>query len=222
MPTQFPNYGMLESGMQPYVPQSGSQQNPQFPQSVPLDYGNNMNYPDYSMGTGEQGFTQGASGGGGGGGANYMGMAQAGLGSLNQLADAFGGGPPQQQQYTPEGMPLASPETGAAGKWGSGLDAAGNVGLASGNPYGMIAGGVAKVAGMGLSLYDKSNQRDQAKENYELMMAEYKRRQRIEEEDRAREQGRLERQEGYFGADYARNLGTELAGDWQGYRQGGQ
>jgi len=180
------------------------------PSNTPLSYGNNANYPSYGMENNAPS---------GGGGLDYMSMAGAGLDGLQNMTDSAG---PQAPQMSPEGMPMQAPEMGTSGKIGGGLDAAGNVAMASGNPYAMAAGGAAKLAGMGLSLYDKNNQRKEAKKNFRKMMDEYERRQAVEREDRAMEKRRLERKEGYFGADYARNLGTELAGQYQGYRQGGQ
>ena len=114
------------------------------------------------------------------------------------------------------------PTDGFAGTAGSTLSQAGAVSSAITTPWTQAAGIGLQAVGQGLSIYDKYQQRDQAKQNYEAQAAEYQRRLDIEGQDRAREQARLARQEGYFGADYARNLGSDLAGQYQGYRQGGQ
>jgi hypothetical protein len=114
-------------------------------------------------------------------------------------------GQPSQGQ-SPWDMPIQTqPQEQPAGSIPGGFDAA-SMGL--------------KAVQLGADIYDKYQQRDQAKKNYEMMLAEYNRRQGIETEDRQREQGRLERQENYFISDSARNLGNELAATPQGYRKG--
>jgi hypothetical protein len=184
-----------------------------------LQYGDNLNYPNYGMDP-----------------------ANLNAGMDPYVPEAAQGQPTYGESGFPSSMPLGpnnnnlnyptygqdlglpqySPEQSGVGTASQTLDTAGNVGLMSGNPYGMVAGGVAKLASQGLGLYDKMNQRDQAKKNYEMMLAEYERRQAIEQADRQREQGRQERQEGYFGADYAFNLGQKLADQYTGQRVGGQ
>lgn len=108
---------------------------------------------------------------------------------------------------------------GTSGAISGGLDAAGNVGLSSGNPYGMVAGGAAKLASMGVGLYGKYQARDDAKKAYEEKLAEYNRAKKIEEDDRRRELERQQLQSSYYASDFASNLGSELSGQYQGYRQ---
>jgi hypothetical protein len=102
------------------------------------------------------------------------------------------------------------------------LDKAGDAGLMSGNPYGMIAGGVAKVASKGLDMYGKYKEREEAKKRYKAALkaweeAETERKQRQAMEDR-----RAERKEAYFAGNYAQDLMTDyLGGQYTGQRQPG-
>jgi len=116
-------------------------------------------------------------------------------------------------------MPMPQMDGGGGGAISGGLDTVGNMGLASGNPYGMAAGGVAKLASMGVGMYGKYKARDEAKKAYEDKLAEYKRAQKIEAEDRKREMERQKLQSSYYASDFASNLGSELSGQYQGYRQ---
>ena len=76
-----------------------------------------------------------------------------------------------------------------------------------------------KAISLGASIYDKYQQRDAAKKNYESMLAEYNRRQKVETEDRAIEQARQARQESYFASDFAQDVGADRARAYKGYRQ---
>lgn len=132
-------------------------------------------------------------------------------------------GPSGMQQFSSAlsamPMPGSGGGDGTMGAVSGGLDVAGNVGLASGNPYGMAVGGAAKLAGMGLGMYGKYQAREEAKKKYEMELAEYRRAKKLEEEDRRRELERQKLQSSYYASDFASNLGSELSGQYQGYRQ---
>jgi len=131
---------------------------------------------------------------------------------------------PQAGGYNPQATMMQAPtlqDTYQGSATGDALNTAGSGAIATGNPYGMVAGLALKGIGKGMDIYGKYKAREEARERYEQELELYKIAQAQEAADRASDARRLDRQEGYFGADYARALGSELAGQYSGVRQGG-
>lgn len=139
------------------------------------------------------------------------------------LSGQLSAGPYESALTTGYAQPPSYQAQGSTvGDVGGALDQAGNAAIATGNPYAMIGGAVAKTAGTGLQVYGKYQAREDAKRREEEAMAAYREQLRIEQEDRQREIARQGRQEDYFGADYSAGLEDRFAGSYGGYRQGGQ
>lgn len=137
---------------------------------------------------------------------------------------AGGVGPYQSQLQQPSYGNYATTSTasdigGSVSNVGEGVTTAG---ADTGNPY-LAGGGLAlQAVGTGLDFYGKYQARDEADRRYKDAMAQYQEQLRVEQEDRAREAQRQQRQENYFGADYSQQLEDRFAGQYGGYRQGGQ
>ncbi|MFO7890681.1 MAG: hypothetical protein R6V04_10120 [bacterium] len=91
-----------------------------------------------------------------------------------------------------------------------------------GNPYAIAAGAVSKVGGTISSIYGKYKARQEAEERYKQKLRIYEQRERERLADKAREEARRNRQEGYFASEFNQDLMDRLPGTPVGYRVGGQ
>lgn len=130
----------------------------------------------------------------------------------------------ETQPYQPQSNAISGsyqPTSYTSPDAGSGLNAAGDNAMSSGNPYVMAGGVAAKAIGTGLDFYGKYEAREEARRAHEEALSRYNEEKRIEAEDRAREQNRQNRQEAYVGGEYSQDLEDRFSGSYGGYRQPG-
>lgn len=110
----------------------------------------------------------------------------------------------------------------------SGLDAASSVAGAGANIPGpqqpFVAGASLALKGAGTiaGIYGKYQERAEAKQKYDAALKQWESAERDRIADKAREEKRKQRQEGYFASEFNQGLQDRLASTYGGYRVGGQ
>jgi len=132
-------------------------------------------------------------------------------------------GPPAPVS-APAAMPppqRPSSNTGTYGNYVSGMGDAGMM-MAPVNPAVGMTGAAAKAVGTGMQLYAAFKEADQAEQEFDALMAEWKKTKRREEADYDRELKRQKQQDWQYGSAQAAALEDRFASSYGGYRQGGQ
>lgn len=141
---------------------------------------------------------------------------------MPSYTDTLYGNQPTPSYTSQLQAPSYQPQTSGYQDTSQALNAGGDAGVSSGNPYAAYAGMGLKAIGTGFDIYGKYQAREDARAEQDRAMREYEKMKLIEQQDRNRELERQQRQESYFGAEYSQGLEDRFAGSYGGYRQGGQ